>query len=242
MAVADRKRRERLTRERLILETADEMLLEHGYLDFNLDRLAERIEYSKATIYNHFESKEDLVLAVVNLHMERRVELFSRSLVFPGTSRERMFVIGVADGILADLMPHAFPLSQLVRSPSLWERASADTRGRYGELAARCMHAALEVISQGRRDGDIPPESPSDAHILSGLVTMSKGTYLLTDGEGQLFASSNIDPRNVLRDNYHVFLDGVGWKPLRADHDYQETESRILKEVFADEIIVPTAS
>jgi len=236
MAVADRKRRERLSRERLILETADAMLLEHGYLGFNLDRLAERIEYSKATIYNHFESKEDLVLAVVNLQMERRVELFSRALTFDGTSRERMFVIGVADGILADLMPHAFPLSQLVRSPSLWEKASVAARQRYGELAARCMQSALEVIRQGHRDHDLPPNAPSDAHILSGLVTMSKGTYLLTDGEGRLFESSNIDPRAVLRDNYHVFLDGVGWHPLRAEHDYHQTEQRILNVTFAEEV------
>ena len=64
MAIADRRARERAERERLIIEHADDLLGRHGYHGLNLDELAERIEYSKATIYNHYESKDDLVINV----------------------------------------------------------------------------------------------------------------------------------------------------------------------------------
>ena len=64
MAISDRRLRERQERERLIIEHADDLLRQHGFLGLNLDELAERVEYSKATLYNHFDSKEDLVAAV----------------------------------------------------------------------------------------------------------------------------------------------------------------------------------
>ena len=101
MAIADRKERARREREKLIVEHADDLLRFHGYLGLNLDELAERIEYSKATIYNHYCSKEDLVLAVATMHLDTRTELFQRALTFSGRTRERIFAIGLADQILA---------------------------------------------------------------------------------------------------------------------------------------------
>ena len=121
MAIADRKERALRERENLILAHSDAMLAESGYLGLNLDEVARRIEYSKATIYNHFKSKEDLVLAVAVSHLLTRTELFARALTFEGTTRERMFVIGAADVILAKVHPHWFPIMQLVRTQSIWE-------------------------------------------------------------------------------------------------------------------------
>ena len=65
MAIADRKERALREREKLMLEHADAMLRESGYLGLNLDEVARRIEYSKATIYNHFKTKEDILKAVM---------------------------------------------------------------------------------------------------------------------------------------------------------------------------------
>ena len=60
-----RKQREIAQREDLILETARKMLLERGYLGLTMDRIAEEIEYSKGTVYQHFSSKEDLISTLV---------------------------------------------------------------------------------------------------------------------------------------------------------------------------------
>ena len=115
MAIADRKERARKEREKLILDHADDLLRFNGYLGLNLDELAKRIEYSKATIYNHYSSKEDLVLGVATMHLKTRTELFGRALTFDGRTRERILAIGLADQIMAQLCPHGFPLLQLVR-------------------------------------------------------------------------------------------------------------------------------
>ena len=64
METLSRKQREIQEREALILEVAREMLLERGYLGVTMDRIAQAIEYSKGTVYQHFSSKEDVLVAL----------------------------------------------------------------------------------------------------------------------------------------------------------------------------------
>lgn len=235
MSIADRKARAWKERDRLILENADVLLEQHGYLGLNLNELAEKIEYSKATIYNHYESKEDLILAVATMHLEKRAELFGRSLTFAGRARERMFVIGFADMLLAKLYPHAFTIHQVVSSPSIWDKASEEQQRCHREAAHRCMSIASEVIRQARIGGDLPEESPTDQHILAGLVGLAKGTHLLAEGPSIFPEEMNVQPLELLFDNFGVFLDGAGWKPLSTEWDYENTQQRIEQELFPEE-------
>ena len=62
-----RKQREFLQREQLILDTAQNMLHQNGYVQLTMERIAEAVEYSKGTIYNHFASKEDIFQAVFSI-------------------------------------------------------------------------------------------------------------------------------------------------------------------------------
>ncbi|MEM7013954.1 MAG: TetR/AcrR family transcriptional regulator [Verrucomicrobiota bacterium] len=242
MSIADRKRRAWEERDRLILETADSLLADHGYLGLNLDELARQIEYSKATIYNHYESKEDLMLAVATTHLETRAEFFGRALTFEGRSRERLFVIGFADMLLAQLYPHWFSILQLVSSPSIWDKATEERHMQHEQSSERCMKAALEIIRQARVAGDLPEDSPSDQHILAGLVGMAKGSHLLAYGPGGFPPELNLKPLDLLFDNYQIYLDGTGWKPLGNEWDYDQTLVRIREELFTKESAIEVHS
>ncbi len=240
MAIPDRKEREWASREHLILEHADDLMRQHGYLGLNLDHLAERIEYSKATIYNHFSTKEDLLLGVTNLHLRTREELFSRALTYEGLSRERGLALGVADITLAHVHPHGFPLFQLLQNPSIWEKTSEERRQRFGTLNGTCMKISAELIRQARALGDIPDSAPPDAQILFGIISLSKGAHLLAQTTHTPFTTMPGFPWQALMANYHVFLDGVGWKPLHADFDYAAAETRVRDTLFSRESLPTT--
>lgn len=49
-----------------IIESATRMFLAHGYNNVSMDKIAQSAPVSKATLYNHFESKEVLLAAVVS--------------------------------------------------------------------------------------------------------------------------------------------------------------------------------
>jgi AcrR family transcriptional regulator len=61
MGIAERREREREVVRRKILDAAHELFAREGYDRVTMRRIAEAIEYSPTTIYNHFEDKDDLV-------------------------------------------------------------------------------------------------------------------------------------------------------------------------------------
>jgi AcrR family transcriptional regulator len=58
------KEREKERREHEILLTARRLIRERGYAALNMDDLAEAVGISKPTLYQHFRSKEDLIIQV----------------------------------------------------------------------------------------------------------------------------------------------------------------------------------
>src|SRR5215217_1589645 len=63
-------------RER-ILETAYELFSQRAIRDVGIDEVIERADVAKATLYRHFPSKDELVLAF----LERREEIWTKGLI-----------------------------------------------------------------------------------------------------------------------------------------------------------------
>lgn len=65
MGSAERREREREQLRTQMLEAARDILSEHGFDGLSMRAIADRIEYSPATIYLHFKDKEELIRNVV---------------------------------------------------------------------------------------------------------------------------------------------------------------------------------
>jgi len=79
-------------RERL-LAAADQLFYAEGVHVVGVDRIAERAGVTKATLYNTFGSKEDLVRAYLEQHMRRRQERIARILAANDSPRKRILGI-----------------------------------------------------------------------------------------------------------------------------------------------------
>ncbi len=235
--MVSRKERAFAERERLVVETADGMLRRVGYLGLHLDELAERVEYSKATLYHHFESKEDLVLAVVARQMRMRVDFFERAAGYRGSTRERIFAFGIGDLLLSRLAPHGFPLAELVRSDSIWGKCSEARRAGMHAINGRCFQLGVEVVDAARRAGDLEAWAPPSTEVVWGLVSLSKGAHLLAADEIFRDAAATRDgPMDCLLENYHRYLDGCGWRPYRRDFDFDGSRGEIEADLFSAEL------
>src|SRR5580692_12527778 len=112
-ATLTRKQREVQGREGRILEVARSMIVHDGYHGLSMDRIAEALEYSKGTIYQHFSCKEDILMALVNQAVECRLDLFRRAAAMRGRTRERMTAIGAAAELFFELYPHHFHIEHV---------------------------------------------------------------------------------------------------------------------------------
>ena len=77
MGVKERHEREREALSRRILDAARELFVTHGYQEVSIRKIAERIEYSPASIYSYFPSKDDIFFALAE-------EGFRLLFTFPG--------------------------------------------------------------------------------------------------------------------------------------------------------------
>ena len=64
-AIQERREQQKIELRAAILCAADDEFSQHGYEDFSLRRVAERIGYSPTTIYLYFKNKDDLLLQTV---------------------------------------------------------------------------------------------------------------------------------------------------------------------------------
>jgi AcrR family transcriptional regulator len=67
------------TRQR-ILETADRLFYQHGLRSVGIDRIIAEAEVAKMSLYNHFPSKDDLILAVLQYREEKILEFFTAAM------------------------------------------------------------------------------------------------------------------------------------------------------------------
>ena len=70
-----RKERETQLRRNIIIEAAEKLFLNQGYENTSMDEIAHASEFSKGTLYNYFNSKEDLYLAIAKKAYEILIEL-----------------------------------------------------------------------------------------------------------------------------------------------------------------------
>ena len=63
-----------------IVETAERLFYAEGIRAVGIDRIIAEAEVAKMTLYNHFASKDDLILAVLQYREERVNEMFAKSI------------------------------------------------------------------------------------------------------------------------------------------------------------------
>jgi len=80
----------RSARRRQLMEAASEIFVERGYHSAGMDEIAAAAGVSKPVLYQHFPSKLDLYIAVVDSHAEKLVAELNRALTSTTDNRERV--------------------------------------------------------------------------------------------------------------------------------------------------------
>ncbi len=236
MAASERKKREYAQREDLIIHTARKLLLDVGYLDLNMDRIAEVTEYSKGTIYQHFSCKEEILVAMLSESAEKAGKFLLRGSDMRGKPRERMAAMAVGYDLFVGLNPDHFKAQLLVQNESIMRKASPTLQRKLEGCNQRNMHIVSGVLRDAVAEGHVKlKEGVTAEEVTFGLWTGALGAYVLMSSEVNLNALGVTDPRKAVWDNMHALLDGFGWRPLSKELDYEQTRGRILKEVFPQE-------
>ncbi len=153
MGIVERKEREREEMRRRILEAARELFMTEGYERVTMRRIAEAIEYSATTIYNHFEDKDDLVLALCQEDFARLFQHLQQQPP-PADPVEGIRQLGLAYARFGTSYPNQYRF--MFMTPAKLEHPE-DHATSPGEQAFGLLRQAVETaIASGHfRPGDV---------------------------------------------------------------------------------------
>ena len=95
MGVRERREREKKEQRQRILEAALEIITKEGFAALSMRKLAEAIEYSAASIYLYFESREQIARELSELGFEQLLTLLAAAVAMPDAI-EALHALGAA--------------------------------------------------------------------------------------------------------------------------------------------------
>jgi AcrR family transcriptional regulator len=178
MGVLSRREREKLARRSSILQAAREEFYLNGYQAATIDKIAERAELSKGTIYSYFDSKDELyVSALIDAFLElEKVLIAAASHDMPIDEKLKALYFAFVD----HCMVHK---EQLRLGLYFYTQAARKNMPRHlideiDDHTWKALNITIEAIQEGKDTGVLRDDvNPTDLAIISwrtavGLLEM----------------------------------------------------------------------
>ncbi|SIT50504.1 Transcriptional regulator, TetR family [Paraburkholderia piptadeniae] len=220
MGIAERKTRQKLELRERILDAARRIVMREGFGALSMRKIAEAIEYSPATLYLHFESRDAIARALCAEGYAQLLATFE-PLIPIADPAERLRAIGRAYVAFGVAHPQTYRLI-FMEDPSYTGAALIGDAGASGDdagdTAFRLMVESIDALkAQGRLPGSLDspicaealwaamhgivalhltcpmfPRAPLDAVVDAALVAWFGARQ--TDASGEADASAAEDP------------------------------------------------
>ncbi|MTH77077.1 TetR/AcrR family transcriptional regulator [Paracoccus aestuariivivens] len=160
--MAGLRERQKADRNRRILEAASTLFGQMGYEAARIDAIANDAEVSVGTLYNYFENKADLLLAIVSMEVEEVLGQGAAVVADPPST--------VADA-LGKLIQTYYDHSLVYLTKEMWRAAMAMTiqqpeapfSRRYRELDAALAAQVCDLIRTLQTRGDVRADLDASA-------------------------------------------------------------------------------
>jgi AcrR family transcriptional regulator len=228
------KQRDMLKREQRILNAAEGILTHEGFLDMSMARVAQKSRCPRATIYLHFVSREDIVVALACRAWQTRLELIKRGASYPGPTRIRM--AGMAEGVALFyvLYPEYFSILHKATA-TVCEQASPYRVETLRRAEAESADLMRDLINEAVRLGELQTTRASVNEILFAYSAMATGGFALHEvgfPQATLHVPHAMD---LFRGALNALGDVYNWRPLTHEVDWHQTAADIRRAVFPEE-------
>jgi TetR/AcrR family transcriptional regulator, fatty acid metabolism regulator protein len=195
------KEKQRQEREALILKAAEDVLMEKGYHETSIDEIAARVGIAKGTVYLHFPSKEELVLAIFERDMQQLLQSIDSTMVSTLTAREKIEAIFdlMHGGIMSKRMQLLISISNSDGLKHLLIEKKSCLREIWDQLSARLN----SLFEEGKAEGDFDSALPTKVMLSAFYSLLSPKSYDRLTTEGQM--SGEEVAKNLKR----IYFNGI---------------------------------
>jgi TetR/AcrR family transcriptional regulator, fatty acid metabolism regulator protein len=195
------KEKQRQEREALILQAAEEVLMEKGYHETSIDEIAARVGIAKGTVYLHFPRKEDLFAAIFERDMQNIMDLVEKTISTNTTARVRMEGILqlLYGGIFNKRMQLLYSLSNNTELRHTFMEKKTCMRDLWDQLSAR----VTSLLEEGKAAGEFDAALPTPIMLSAFFSLLSPRSFERLMVEGQMSAEE------VASDLGRIYFKGI---------------------------------
>jgi AcrR family transcriptional regulator len=190
-------------RKTQILNAAETIFSEKGFDDARMDDIADKTGLSKATLYLYFQSKDALIIALLDRIFQHEVEQLGN---------QEHDTLGAADAIwkLTEMVTQDI-VGMLRLIPIIYSFLALTFRNKYvqGVLKGylnKYIDLFVPIIQRGIDSGEFRPVDAREVAIAANAII--EGTILLW-----VYDHSAIEPARHIRSGIRLLLEGVQAKP-----------------------------
>lgn len=167
--------------ERLLI-AARTVLGRSGWWGFKVESVLREARLSTRSFYRHFQSKAELLLAVLETEMELTAVRLARAASVEGDARAQL------DSWVEETLAMAYRRDLAVRAPLFaehWRELLAEFPDRMHAVVSRMIATLVPVLQRGHDDGIWPNTVPDEDglcvfYLVSGLtadIAVGRGMY-----------------------------------------------------------------
>lgn len=178
------KEKQRQEREALILQAAEEVLMEKGYHETSIDEIASRVGIAKGTVYLHFASKEDLVFALFAQDLEKFQQLVGSTVASELTARAKMEAI--LHVLYGSFFSKRFQLLYSLSNSADLRRIFVEKKGCMREMWEQIFALITILLEEGKAAGEFDTTIPTSVMLSAFFSLLSPKSYDRLMIEGQM--------------------------------------------------------
>jgi len=171
MGIKQRRERERQAIRQSILSAARQIAVEEGWQAVTTRKVAERIEYSQPTIYEYFENKEAILLALLHYGYEQLLQVMRQAAKKTEEPEERLLILSEAYWDFAFTSPELYQVMHSLKGVSFGQPdAPLEAKQVFALMRENCQNWAQAT------ETDLPqPDDAVDAlwGVVHGLASLA---------------------------------------------------------------------
>ena len=195
------KEKQRQEREDLIIEAAEEVLLEKGYYDTSMDEIATRVGIAKGTIYKHFPGKEELVLGIFKRDMQALLQGIDDVIgkeQTPGAKLKALLLF-----IHAGFFSKQTQLMASMYNGVDLKRLLAEKGGCMSDLWENLVSRIQQLLEEGKATGEFDASIPTKVMVLSFFSMFSPKVY------DRMLLGDDISREEVINYLWRIYVNGI---------------------------------
>jgi AcrR family transcriptional regulator len=222
----------RKNRETIMLDYAREISNKVGFNGLSLPQLAEISGFSKPTIYKYFPNKEELIAALVVESSSIMIEYCQKVLMFAGRPREKLYAI---HSLNFGFFKEHFRDWLYMLTEKIQKRATESRQQELDQNNKLIFDIHVSIIREAIKTGDLKlPEKVDEYQFFFSLISTTIGGCILKESESKVIQDWFEKIKFMHGTFGRIVLDGIGWRPLTSEWDYDKSLDRFYREVFPE--------